>query len=238
MVEVSDESIRSGGRKCKGVAPEVPLDVDNRASSHASPHHRQGRLPASKTRVEKSETRNHHQHLWMLLDFRIPQRLSTTYHGRSHNDVGAVSRLIPFVQVFVSFRSSMKHLQQQLKISPTAVASKSISSLVLKVGWRASPVVRRIVWLEGNDAGICGTHLVLPARWRSSVGALWQCFTFRGRNVVRISRIVSSQVSCNEPDTGTGQTRTLVVSSCLGCGCNKYRWQKHYGKIGQLLRAT
>ena len=67
----------------------------------------------------------------------------------------------------------MKQLEQFLELAPTAVASERVGRLVLEVGWRASPIIGCKIWLEGQDARVCRTHLMFAAR---SVGALWQCF--------------------------------------------------------------
>ena len=81
-VEVSDEAI-GGGTECERVAPEVPLECDDGGGKHAGPDEREGRLSAGKARVEERETRNHDQD-----------------HGRSHENVGLITRLVPLVQIF------------------------------------------------------------------------------------------------------------------------------------------
>jgi hypothetical protein len=81
-VEVANEAA-GAGTKGQRVTPEVPLECDDRGGEHAGPDEGEGGLSARKTRVEERETRNHDQH-----------------HGRSHDDEGLVTRLVPLVQVF------------------------------------------------------------------------------------------------------------------------------------------
>lgn len=59
--QVSNETALARWRKGERITPEIPLKVDNTARSHASPHHRQGRLSACKTRVEEAQPRHHDQ---------------------------------------------------------------------------------------------------------------------------------------------------------------------------------
>ena len=63
MVQIADKAIRGSRREGKGIAPEVPLDIDDGAGGHTRPHHGKSRLSSSKTRVEETETWNHHQDL-------------------------------------------------------------------------------------------------------------------------------------------------------------------------------
>jgi hypothetical protein len=80
-VKVADEAIGRGA-KSKRVSPEIPLECDDGGREHAGPDHGEGRLSARKTGIEEGETRNHDQH-----------------HGRSHEDEGLITRLVPLVQV-------------------------------------------------------------------------------------------------------------------------------------------
>lgn len=81
LVEVANKSVRAGA-KGKRVSPEVPLEGDDRRGEHTRPDEREGRFSARKTRVEESQTRNHDHD-----------------HGRSHENVGLITRTIPLVQV-------------------------------------------------------------------------------------------------------------------------------------------
>jgi hypothetical protein len=80
-IEVANEA--AGSRtESKRVSPEIPLEGDDRSREHTRPNQGQGGLSASKTGVEEGQTGNHDHD-----------------HGRGHNDVGLVTRVVPLVQV-------------------------------------------------------------------------------------------------------------------------------------------
>lgn len=94
VVQVSDKPVGCGWREGEGVTPEVPLKRHDRQRAHACPDHAQGGFSAGQTGVEEAQARNHDQD-----------------HGRGHDDVGLVARLIPFVQVLrVYFQSAISGL--------------------------------------------------------------------------------------------------------------------------------
>jgi hypothetical protein len=80
-VEVANEATGSRAES-KRVSPEVPLEGDNGGREHARPDQGKGGLSASKARVEEGQTGNHDHD-----------------HGRGHDDVGLVTRVVPLVQV-------------------------------------------------------------------------------------------------------------------------------------------
>lgn len=80
--EISNEATCSWA-KGERVAPEVPLECDDGTGEHASPDEGEGGLSAGEARVEERETGNHGQD-----------------HGRSHENEGLVTRLVPLVQIF------------------------------------------------------------------------------------------------------------------------------------------
>lgn len=86
MLQITDISICCRRRESQRVAPEIPLEGDDRKGAHTSPDHAERGFAAGKTRVKETQTRDHDHD-----------------HGRCDNDVGLVTRLVPFIQVFDSY---------------------------------------------------------------------------------------------------------------------------------------
>lgn len=82
LPQVANEAVGCILREAERVSPEVPLKRDDRARSHTGEYHAQSGLSSCQSRVQESKTRHHDQH-----------------HGRGHDDVGLVSRVVPLVQV-------------------------------------------------------------------------------------------------------------------------------------------
>lgn len=91
LIEISDETIR-GRAEGERVAPEVPLECNDRCGEHAGPDERKSRLSAGETRVEESEAGNHDHD-----------------HGRGHENVGLVTRLVPLIQVLGDWGFPSQH---------------------------------------------------------------------------------------------------------------------------------
>jgi len=89
LVEVANETVCRGAEG-KRVSPEIPLEGNDRGREHAGPDKGEGGLSSSKTGVEKSEARYHDHD-----------------HGRGHEDVGLITRLVPLVEVFGDCKMSM-----------------------------------------------------------------------------------------------------------------------------------
>jgi hypothetical protein len=82
VAQVSNEPIGGRRRESQRVSPEIPLESHDTHGTHASPDHAKGRLAASETGVEETET-GYHKH----------------DHSGGDDDVGLVTGLVPFVQV-------------------------------------------------------------------------------------------------------------------------------------------
>ena len=54
FLQVPDKTVRLGGRKGKGITPEVPLKCHDGERAHTSPDHAESRLPSGQPRVEEA----------------------------------------------------------------------------------------------------------------------------------------------------------------------------------------
>lgn len=98
VAQISDISIGGGRGKSQRITPEVPLEGNNRERGHTGPDHTQSGLSTSKTGVKETETGDHHHN-----------------HRGGHDDIGLVTRLEPFVQVFGACPETREQKQQSVK---------------------------------------------------------------------------------------------------------------------------
>lgn len=169
LVQVANEAIGGVCAEGQRVAPEVPLESDDRGRGHAGPDHGEGGLSARETGVEEGQAGDHDQH-----------------HGRGHDDVGLVARLVPLVEVLGFCERTVSVRTDQL-----ARAARRRTRITAEVGvgavegrGRADPRVRH----DGLRAqeGWVGRSV----RWSAGAGEvevrklrmlLWICGLERGR---------------------------------------------------------
>jgi hypothetical protein len=82
VLKVANEAVRRIGGESQGVAPEIPLEHNDREGHHANPEHGQGGLSPREAGVEETDTGHHDQD-----------------HARRDEDEGLVARREPHVEV-------------------------------------------------------------------------------------------------------------------------------------------
>lgn len=129
-MQVPNKAIGSGRRERQRESPEIPLKSDNGHRGHTGPDHAERGLSTSETGVEEAQAGDHDHD-----------------HGRGSNDIGLVTRLEPFVEVFRS-----------------GVASEFIGGEGIVVGGGPGPVVGGVV---GGVGGLHDGYMVWSMGQRS-----------------------------------------------------------------------
>lgn len=117
-MQVPNKAVGSGRRERQREPPEIPLKGDDGHGGHTGPDHTEGGLATGEARVEEAQAGDHDHD-----------------HGRSSNEIGLVTGLEPFVEVFGS-----------------GVASEFVGREGIVVGGGPGPVVGGVV------GGVGGLH--------------------------------------------------------------------------------